>query len=116
MYCPPNDLANNERRFQSKPFRFVVDGKPFYVHKDVIARVSKPLDRLVNGSMREAQCGEAVLENVDGATFARFCQWAYAGYYPAAEHSVRSDKEFVVNEVTGPMADRVGILTLSGDF
>lgn len=54
MYSALNDLANNERRFRSEPFKFVVDGKPFYVHKDVIARISKPLDRLVNGNMREA--------------------------------------------------------------
>ncbi len=35
--------------------------------------------------MSEAQSGEAELKDVDGPTFARFCHWAYANFYPAAE-------------------------------
>lgn len=99
--------------FGSEPFRFVVDGKPIYVHKDIITRVSKPLDRLVNGDMCEANRGEAELKNVDGATFTRFCQWAYAGYYYAAEPSVRPGKEAVVKDIAKPMDKAAGIFILS---
>lgn len=53
---------------------------------------------------------------MDEGTFARFCQWAYAGSYSAAEHSLRSGKDNVVKEVTGPVIDRVGIFILSEDF
>lgn len=35
--------------------------------------------------MAEAQKGYAVLEDVDEGTFARFIEWAYKGYYTAAE-------------------------------
>ena len=60
-----------------------------YIHKTLVASVSKPLDRLMNGNMSEAQSGEGGLEEVDGPTFARFCHWAYAGFYRAAEASNR---------------------------
>ncbi len=62
-----------------------MDGRPIYIHKAVVASVSKPLDRLINIPMSEAQSGEAELKDVDGPTFARFCHWAYANFYPAAE-------------------------------
>ena len=71
-----------------------------YIHKASIVRVSKPLERLVNGHMREAQNGVAVLEGVDKHTFARFCHWIYAGYYPAEEYCDRP-KEVVLAEQTG---------------
>ena len=60
-----------------------------YVHKTLVASVSKPLDRLVNGNMSEAQSGEGGLEEVHRPTFARFCYWAYTGFYRAAEASNR---------------------------
>jgi hypothetical protein len=76
-------------RFDSEPFKFIVNGKTAYIHKALVARVSKPLDRLMNGHMSEAQLGEAELKEVDEETFARFCQWLYAGAYSAAAFSNR---------------------------
>jgi hypothetical protein len=57
------DRANNfERRIiNSRLFKFIVDetidGTPteFSVHKEAIARLSKPLHRLVKGGWSEAQ-------------------------------------------------------------
>ena len=63
-----------------------------YIHKASIARVSKPLERLVNGI--------AVLEGLDKQTFARFCHWIYADYYPAEENCDRPN-EVVLAEQTG---------------
>lgn len=96
--------------FQSEPFKFIVDGKPVYVHRELIARVSKPLDRMINGGMREAKTGEAELKNVDGATFARFCHWVYAGHYPAAKHAVRPEKEAADKAATKAVVKVAGIL------
>lgn len=59
------------------------------MHKALVSAVSKPLDCLMNGHMSEATIGEAVVEDVDEATFIRFCHWAYSGYYYAATCSER---------------------------
>ena len=40
---------------------------------------------MINGQMAEAQKGFAVLEEVDEGTFRRFIEWAYKGYYTAAD-------------------------------
>ena len=57
-----------------------------YIHRAQVASVSRPLDSLMNGNMIEAETGEVILRDVDQATFARFCQWVYEGYYDAAVH------------------------------
>ena len=71
--------------YASTPFKFVVEGNAYYIHADLVSQHSRPLDRMINGSMAEAQKGFAVLEDVDEGTFARFIEWAYKGYYTAAE-------------------------------
>lgn len=72
--------------FTSPPFRFIVDGIPVYIHASLVSKHSKPLERMIHGQMVEAQQGFAVLKEVDEGTFTRFAQWAYKGYYSAAEH------------------------------
>lgn len=52
---------------------------------------SKVLDRHVNGHMVEAQKGSSVIEDVDEETFVRFIQWAYNGYYSAADFNVETE-------------------------
>lgn len=71
--------------YASAPFKFVVDGEPLYIHTDLVSFHSKPLDRMINGPMAEAQQGFATLEDVDEGTFVRFIEWAHKGYYTAAE-------------------------------
>lgn len=71
-----------------------------YIHRDLVASVSKPLGCLTNGKMSEARNGEAVLEDVDKLTFARFCQWVYEGYYDAEVHRDRP-KDTAIAEKTG---------------
>lgn len=39
----------------------------------------------MNGHMAEAQKGFATLQDVDECTFGRFIEWAYKGFYTAAE-------------------------------
>ena len=74
--------------FTSAPFKFIVEGQPFFVHSGLIAHVSKPLDRLINLEMKEKQQGYAVLEDVTAATFDRFLEWASKGYYTPSPPSV----------------------------
>ena len=74
--------------YASAPFKFIVDGEPLYIHADLVSLHSKPLDRMMNGSMTEAQEGFATLEDVDEGTFVRFIEWAHKGYYTAAEFSI----------------------------
>ena len=73
--------------YASVPFKFIVDGEPLYIHADLVSLHSKPLDRMMNGSMTEAQEGFATLEDVDKRTFVRFIEWAHKGYYTAANFS-----------------------------
>lgn len=60
----------------------------------------------MNAPMSEAQSGEAVLQDVDGPTFARFCHWAYADFYPAAEFCNRRQDV--------ALAEQIGMLNLRG--
>lgn len=45
---------------------------------------------MINGRMAEAQNGFAVLEDVDKGTFERFMEWAYKGYYTAANYDLEA--------------------------
>ncbi|KAM3067032.1 hypothetical protein ACMFMG_011813 [Clarireedia jacksonii] len=69
--------------FRSKQFVFVVgeNQTPFTVHGAIIAKQSKALDVLINGSMGEASDGKAIFEDMEEDTFIRFCQFAYTGDY-----------------------------------
>ena len=74
--------------YASTPFKFIIDGKPLYMHSEIVSAHSKPLDRMINGHMSEAQKGFAVLEDVDFETFNRFIQWSYVGYYSPASYQM----------------------------
>jgi hypothetical protein len=45
---------------------------------------------MINGQMAEAQKGYAVLKDVDKGTFERYMQWAYKGYYKAADFEIET--------------------------
>lgn len=57
----------------------------FHLHKDVVAKLSKPLDRLVNDKLKEAIEGKVEWPGVDVDTFHRFCDYAYTGNFEEAE-------------------------------
>jgi len=48
---------------------------------------------MINGCMKEAKQGSAVLTDVDEDTVARFIQWAYSGNYSAAGFSIVAESE-----------------------
>lgn len=98
MICSPFTgldimTARSKSVYASVPFKFIIDGEPLYIHADVVSLHSKPLDRLMNGYMGEAQKGFATLPDVDEATFVRFIEWAYKGYYTAAEFSTVEEED-----------------------
>lgn len=69
--------------FRSKQFVFLIGElqAEFTVHAAIIAKQSKALDALINGSMKEAFSGKAIFEDIAEDTFIRFCQFAYTGDY-----------------------------------
>lgn len=74
--------------YASAPFKFIVNGNPYYIHRDLVSHYSKPLDRMINGEMVEAQQGFAFLKDTDEGTMARFAEWAYKGYYTPANFKI----------------------------
>ncbi len=77
----------------SKQYQILVgpDKKPFTIHSALLANLSKPLDVLVNGGMKEAGDGVAEWPEVDEETFLRFWRFAYRGDYAGAEPVFVSD-------------------------
>ena len=60
----------------------------YYIHKDIISRLSTPLHRLVNGSMPEALVERVVWSDISVETFRRFAQYAYTSDYDDADFAV----------------------------
>ena len=90
---PPLSFAHDRISiYASTPFKFIIDGNPLYIHAELVSRNSKPLDRMINGYMSEAEKGFAVIKDVDEGTFVRFIQWAYNGYYEAGEFKIDSPR------------------------
>ena len=89
--------------FSSRPFEFIVQGKVFFIHEALIPKVSTPLERLISGEMSEAQKGLAHLRAEDEATFARFCHWAYTGFYHPEDFSERPKGENLAVELDDGM-------------
>ncbi|KAJ5948634.1 hypothetical protein N7454_001941 [Penicillium verhagenii] len=71
------------RCLSSPTFTFLVgpDKKGFVVHKAAFARLSKPLNALINGKMIEAKTGRADWSDTDVDTFTRLCEFAYLKDY-----------------------------------
>lgn len=77
--------------FTSKPFSFIVEGKPLYAHAALVSSCSEPFSRMIKGHLSEAQQGFAVLDDVDESTFMGFIRWIYSKDYPAREHYVEPE-------------------------
>jgi hypothetical protein len=67
---------------------------------------SAPLAALMNGLMREATDGIAILEDIDEQTFVRFCEYAYMGdYTPAQRQLVLASSKVDRAESPAPAGD-----------
>ncbi|KAL6693357.1 hypothetical protein J3F84DRAFT_380617 [Trichoderma pleuroticola] len=77
----------------SKPFKFIIgpDKKQFIMHEAAITRLSKTLDKLVNGGMKESKEHCVCWEDIDETTFLRFGEWAYTGDYKPEEPEILLD-------------------------
>ena len=69
--------------FRSKLVDFHVgpEGTNFTVHAQPLARLSQPLNTLINGNMLEAKTGVIDWKDTDEETFLRFCEFAYVQDY-----------------------------------
>ena len=66
--------------------KFIVDGKSLYIHGQLVSRHSKPLSAKIN-----ARKDYTIIDGVDKDTFVRFIDWAYKGYYTAAEYQIDAE-------------------------
>lgn len=69
--------------FTSAPFKFAAEGEEFFVHPGLISRLSKPLGSLIENPFRSEKKWDYnnLPKDVSAATFDRFLEWAYQGYY-----------------------------------
>lgn len=85
--------SSYENIIGSSIFKFVVGphNKEYNVHGAALSILSKPLNVLLNGHMREAQEKRVDWPDVDEKTFVRFAQWAYTEDYVTEEPDIVLD-------------------------
>lgn len=80
------------RILESPQFTFFLGEarEPLTVSAAALAALSRPLDRLINGPMKEAKEERATILDVEKEDFIRLCEYAYRGDYtvPAWTDSV----------------------------
>ncbi|PVH69809.1 hypothetical protein DL98DRAFT_438270, partial [Cadophora sp. DSE1049] len=85
----------------SKQFVFIVGEKQavFPVHAAIVAKQSKALDALINGSMGEAFERKAIIQDIEEDTFIQFCQFAYTGDHTTADftHIPTTELQYVAD-------------------
>ena len=89
--------------FTSAPFWSIVEGERFYYHPGLIFKSSKRLAYLIEDPHRSGKERDPYLcpEDTNAATFDRFLEWAYRGYY--TQPSPTTDSK-VGREVEGKTA------------
>jgi len=92
----------------AKPFRFLVgpSAREYFIHRTLVARLSPPLNALVNGGMRESREGCVAWDDVEEDVFQRFAQFAYTGLYTDYEPT-----DLVPGSDTSPSADQAVQIT-----
>jgi hypothetical protein len=83
------------RTLHTRQIKFLIgpEETPIIVHAGAIARLSEPLDRLVNGSMREAQENVARFQDLQVPDFERICEFSYRGTYTLPKPERFSDED-----------------------
>lgn len=79
---------------------------------NALARLSPPLDTLMNSSMKEAQEGKAILEDLDLETFTCVTQFAYSGNYgiPGIQNSEDTRNRYEVHDMV------ITALAVNGEY
>lgn len=88
-----HNLFNSNRIFRSQLFTFLIgeNEEPVQVHAAAIAKQSKALNTLINGSMVEAQVRSVSLRDVSLEDFLKFCEFAYTGDYSTPSSTTRAE-------------------------
>ncbi|KAL6864587.1 hypothetical protein J3F83DRAFT_143103 [Trichoderma novae-zelandiae] len=91
--APQRPKPHMESILLSKPFKFLVGPKKkeLALHRTAVSSLSKSLDQLLNGRMREATEQCVSWEDTDEKTFIRFGEWAYTGDYTPGESEILLD-------------------------
>lgn len=96
----------------STPFKFIIgsEKKEFTIHSDLVAAQSPKLETLIHGNMKEAEEHSVVWDETEAATFFRFGQFLYSGFYRAAEPQPRcessSSKASATEQIPEAPSDR----------
>ena len=67
-------LLNNEAR---SDVTFIVEGKPIFAHRCIIMSRCEPLERMLDGPMRESQQSEIVLKEQTFEVFLALLEYIY---------------------------------------
>ncbi|OAP65342.1 hypothetical protein AYL99_01314 [Fonsecaea erecta] len=65
--------------FLAERFLVGLEHKAFNVHSTLVVQLSPVFAAMINGNMLESVERRAVLDDIDEATFVRFCEYAYKG-------------------------------------
>lgn len=64
-------------------FTFIVQGKSFKVHKNILANVSETMRTMFASQLKETMKGECHVEDIEPSVFQNMLQFIYAGIIPA---------------------------------
>ena len=77
----PPPISLDKTVYSSEPFKFLVEGTPFYIHGNLLSKHSKALAACLSNPMKEKDQGFAVLEDVSESTFNHLLEWMYQDFY-----------------------------------
>jgi hypothetical protein len=88
-------LPNIVSILHSKQFTFFIgpNEEPIPLHAGAIGVLSSPLERLVNGPMKEAQDNIACFPTLKVSDFDRICEFAYRGNYTDPDVAIFDEAE-----------------------
>lgn len=82
-YAANNDILSNVRSLYNDPwfsdFTFVVKGKEFKVHKNILAAASSVMRKLFTSDMEESRTNVCKLDQFEPEVFDRFLEYVYTG-------------------------------------
>ncbi|KAF2819983.1 hypothetical protein CC86DRAFT_412452 [Ophiobolus disseminans] len=108
-------LSNHQRAnsiasiLRSEQFTSLIgpDDEPFVVHSGIIAKLSAPLERLVNGLMKKAHKKVARLPDLEPSDFERLCEFAYSGEYTAPEKTLSDEDDLNIKVASCRISDSI---------
>ena len=96
-----NSLAVDLRRMLNSPARsdvtFMVEGRPIYAHRCIIMARCEPLERMLDGPMRESQQHEIVLPGARWEVVLALCEFLYTDCVESLEETAAVELDFALD-------------------